>query len=98
MQAGLEATGHYSFAILGYLLEKGFACYVFNPLHTNLYRKAVSLRKTKTDKVDSKTIALMLLSSVGLKPYCWMRYARKVFGTQTSGIYQFMLEYSPDTP
>ena len=69
VKAGLEATGHYSFAILGYLLEKGFACFVFNPLHTNLYRKAVSLRKTKTDKVDSKTIALMLLSSVGLKPY-----------------------------
>ena len=59
VKAGLEATGHYSFAILGYLLEKGFACFVFNPLHTNLYRKAVSLRKTKTDKVDSKTIALM---------------------------------------
>lgn len=69
VKAGLEATGHYSFAILGYLLEKGFACFVFNPLHTNLYRKAVSLRKTKTDKVDSKTIALLLLSSVGLKPY-----------------------------
>ena len=69
VKAGLEATGHYSFAILGYLLEKGFTCFVFNPLHTNLYRKAVSLRKTKTDKVDSKTIALMLLSSVGLKPY-----------------------------
>lgn len=69
VKAGLEATGHYSFAILGYLLEKGVTCFVFNPLHTNLYRKAVSLRKTKTDKVDSKTIALMLLSSVGLKPY-----------------------------
>ena len=69
VKAGLEATGHYSFAILGYLLEKGVTCFVFNPLHTNLYRKAVSLRKTKTDKVDSKTIALLLLSSVGLKPY-----------------------------
>ena len=69
VKVGLEATGHYSFAILGYLLEKGFNCFVFNPLHTNLYRKAVSLRKTKTDKVDSKTIANMLFSSVGLKPY-----------------------------
>lgn len=69
VKAGLEATGHYSFAILGYLLEKGFTCFVFNPLHTNLYRKAISLRKTKTDKVDSKTIAKMLLSSVSLKPY-----------------------------
>ncbi len=69
VKVGLEATGHYSFAILGYLLEKGFPCFVFNPLHTNLYRKALSLRMTKTDKVDSKTIANMLFSSVGLKPY-----------------------------
>lgn len=37
VKAGLEATGHYSFAILGYLLEKGVTCFVFNPLHTNLY-------------------------------------------------------------
>jgi transposase len=69
VKVGLEATGHYSFNILGYLLEKGFHCFVFNPLHTNLYRKAFSLRKTKTDKVDSKMIAKMLLSEVDIKPY-----------------------------
>ncbi len=40
-----------------------------NPLHTNLYRKSLSLRKTKTDRVDARTIAAMLLSDVGLKPY-----------------------------
>lgn len=69
VKAGLEATGHYSFAVLGFLLDKGFTCFVFNPLHTNLYRKALSLRKTKTDKVDSKNIANMLFSSADLKPY-----------------------------
>lgn len=69
VKVGLEATGHYSFNILGYLLEKEFNCFVFNPLHTNLYRKSLTLRKTKTDKVDSKIIAKMLLSEVDLKPY-----------------------------
>lgn len=50
-------------------MEKGVHCFVFNPLHTNLYRKSLTLRKTKTDKVDSKIIAKMLLSEVDLKPY-----------------------------
>ena len=43
-----------------------------NPLRTNLYRKSLSLRKTKTDRVDARIdirIAAMLLSDVGLKPY-----------------------------
>ncbi len=69
VKVGLESTGHYSFNILGYLLEKDYNCFVFNPLHTNLYRKSLTLRKTKTDKVDSKIIAKMLLSEVELKPY-----------------------------
>ena len=51
VKVGLEATGHYSYNILGYLLDKGLPTYVINPLHTNLYRKSLSLRKTKTDKV-----------------------------------------------
>ena len=46
VKVGLEATGHYSFNILGYLLEKGIHCFVFNSLHTNLYRKSLTLRKT----------------------------------------------------
>ena len=62
----LEATGHYNYNLLGYLIDKGFPTYVINPLHTNLYRKNLSLRKTKTDKVDSRTIAMMLMSDVNL--------------------------------
>jgi transposase len=69
VKVGLEATGHYSYNILGYLLDKGLATFVINPLHTNLYRKSLSLRKTKTDKVDSHTIATMLMSDVNLKSY-----------------------------
>lgn len=69
IKVGLEATGHYSYNILGFLIAKGLDTYVINPLHTNLYRKSLSLRKTKTDRVDARTIAAMLMSDVDLKSY-----------------------------
>ena len=69
IKVGLEATGHYSYNLLGFLLDKGLPTYVINPLHTNLFRKSQTLRKTKTDKVDAHTIAKMLLSDENLKPY-----------------------------
>lgn len=74
VKVGLEATGHYSYNLLGYLLDKGFPTYVINPLHTNLYRKSLSLRQTKTDKVDARTIASMLMSDVNLKSYSDISY------------------------
>ena len=69
VKVGLEATGHYNYNLLGYLIDKGLATYVINPLHTNLFRKSQSLRQTKTDKVDARTIASMLMSDVNLKSY-----------------------------
>ena len=69
VKVGLEATGHYSYNLLGFLICKGLPTYVINPLHTSLYRKSLSLRKTKTDKVDAHTIASMLMSDVNLKSY-----------------------------
>ena len=69
IKVGLEATGHYSYNILGFLLDSGLATYVINPLHTNFYRKSLSLRKTKTDRVDARTIAAMLMSDLDLKSY-----------------------------
>ena len=69
IKVGLEATGHYSYNILGFLLDKGLATFLINPLHTNLYRKSLSLRQTKTDRIDARTIASMLMSDVDLKSY-----------------------------
>ena len=69
VKVGLEATGHYNYNLLGFLIDKGFPTFVINPLHTNLFRKSLSLRQTKTDKVDSRTIALMMMSGVNLQPY-----------------------------
>ena len=56
-------------SILGFLINSGLPTYVINPLLTNQYRKVKSLCKTKTDRVDARTIAALLLSDVGLTPY-----------------------------
>ncbi len=69
IKVGLEATGHYHLNLLRSLLDNGLASYVINPLQTNLFRKGQSLRKTKTDKVDAASIAMMLLTDRTLKSY-----------------------------
>ena len=69
VRVGLEATGHYNCNLLGFLKNKGMTTIVINPLYTSLSRKSTSLRKTKTDKVDARTIAGMIMSDVSLKPY-----------------------------
>lgn len=74
VKVGLEATSHYSYNILGFLLGKGLSTFVLNPLHTNLYRKSTSLRRTKTDCVDARTIAAMMMSDVILKSYTAISY------------------------
>ena len=74
IKVGLEATGHYSNNLLASLVDKGFPTVVINPLHTNLYRKGLSLRKTKTDKVDASSIAMMLMTDRTLKPYSETSY------------------------
>jgi transposase len=62
VRIGLESTGHYSNNISHYLYSKGFQLTTLNPLATNLFRKAQTLRKTKTDKGDAKVIAYMLIT------------------------------------
>lgn len=62
VKIGLESTGHYSTNITNYLYSKGFQLHILNPLATNLFRKAGTLRKTKTDKTDAKVIATMLFT------------------------------------
>lgn len=62
VKIGLESTGHYSTNITNFLYSKGVNIVVLNPLVTNAFRKAGTLRKTKTDKCDAKVIATMLFS------------------------------------
>ena len=83
IKVGLEATGHYSYNILGFLLDNGLTTYVINPLHTNLYRKSLSLRQTKTDRIDARTIASMLMSDVDLKSYTDTAYHNEALKSLT---------------
>lgn len=73
VKVGLEATGHYSINLINFLIDNGYSPVVFNPLQINLFRKAHTLRKTKTDKIDAKLIALMLSSS-DAKPHLDLSY------------------------
>ena len=58
---GMEATGHYWMCPYHELTRRGYACVVFNPLQTNA-RSRARIRKTRNDKIDSKTIARLVLS------------------------------------
>jgi len=73
IRIGLEATGHYSINLIRFLSDNQLPLVIFNPLQTNLFRKAHTLRKTKTDKTDAKLIALMLGYS-DFKPHSNISY------------------------
>lgn len=60
IKVGLEATGHYSTNIVNFINDKQFPLIIFNPLQTNLLRKAQTLRKSKTDKIDVRLISQIL--------------------------------------
>ena len=83
IKVGLEATGHYHLNLLRSLLDNSLPCFVINPLHTNLFRKGQSLRKTKTDKVDAASIAMMLLTDRTLKPYTDVSYHNEALKSLT---------------
>ena len=96
VKVGLEATGHYHLNLLRSLLDNGLASYVINPLHTNLFRKGQSLRKTKTDKVDAASIAMMLLTDRTLKPYSDTSYHNEELKSLTR--YRFDKVQEPTFP
>ena len=52
----MESTGLYHILLYNYFAKCGFNCYVINPIKTNNFAKQ-SIRKVKTDKVDSLRIA-----------------------------------------
>jgi transposase len=58
----MESTGCYHINLLCFLLSQGILCFIVNPLLIANYAK-LSLRKTKTDKKDSLTIARFLLAN-----------------------------------
>ena len=92
VKVGLEATGHYSYNILGFLLEKGLATFVLNPLHTTLFRKSLSLRKTKTDRVDARTIVAMMKSISRLVTILFPELEKLVPSLHLAAVYALLAE------
>lgn len=68
IKIGFEATGHYTMNLKLFLEASGFSYMELNPLLVKDFIRSKSLRKTKTDKKDSKWIALYL-AQVDYKPY-----------------------------
>lgn len=68
-----EATGHYSVNLELFLIDQGFSFMKMNPLIIHQFLKTRSLRRTKTDKVDSLAIANFLMS-VPYKPNSGLLY------------------------
>jgi len=60
IREGLKATDHCSMNLMRFITNNQYPLIVLNPLQTNLFRKAHTLRKSKTYKIDAKLIALML--------------------------------------
>ena len=60
IKIGFESTGHYGTNLKSYLSNLGYTYVELNAYLTHLFSKALTLRKTKTDKVDAKVISSML--------------------------------------
>ena len=59
---GLESTGHYGSNLKIFLETNGYSFMEFNPLLVYRFFNSQTLRRTKTDKVDSRKIAIYLQS------------------------------------
>lgn len=53
----MESTGHYWMATYAFLADHGYPVAVVNPVLTDAFRKADTIRKTKTDLIDAFLIA-----------------------------------------
>ena len=70
---GMEDTGHYHFALLKYLLDKGYTVALINPVTTDLTRK-MSGGISKNDKLDTLTICDVLSNNSRKKLYRVTKY------------------------
>lgn len=73
IKIGFEATGHYGNNLKNFLINSGYDFMEIHPVLINRFSKAISLRKTKTDKVDASLIC-SYLTSVEFKPYSLKSY------------------------
>ena len=73
VKVGLEATGHYNYNILSYLLDKHLTAYVINPLHTNVQGRNLpfqGLLQSSFPNYHSLFLASIYPQSIP----CWRNY------------------------
>lgn len=73
VRIAFEATGHYSLNLELFLTNQDYSFMKVNPLVVHQFLKARSLRRTKTDKADSFTMASYLMS-IQYKPNSYLLY------------------------
>jgi len=73
VRIAFEATGHYSMNLELFLTNQDYSFMKVNPLVVHQFLKARSLRRTKTDKADSFTMASYLMS-IPYKPNSSLLY------------------------
>jgi len=56
---GMEATGHYWYALHDFLTRQGYRVAVLNPIQT-AQQAAMGIRKNKTDRLDAHHIAVLI--------------------------------------
>lgn len=94
VKVGIEATGHYSSNLLSFLKAHSFEVVVFNPLSVSRLRSAASLRRTKTDKNDSRYIARLLMNGEA-DPYRQQSYNISVLKSMTRARFRLFQEIQP---
>jgi len=68
IRIGFEATGHYGLNLKLFLEKEHYSFMEINPVLLSKFHKGRTLRKTKTDAIDSRSIAHWLMS-VEYKPH-----------------------------
>ena len=90
---GLESTGIYSENLICFLFDSGYKLAVINPIQTASLRKT-NIRKTKTDKNDSRYIARLLLTGES-NPYHFQSYNISVLKSMTRARFRLFQEIQP---
>lgn len=62
IKIGFESTGHYAVNLMQFLFKNGFTFTLLNPFLVKRFARSLSVRKTKTDKIDAAIIARFLMA------------------------------------
>lgn len=73
LQIGFESTGHYAENLKVFLFENNYSFMILNPLLVSKRKSSITLRRTKTDKLDSYYIAMYIKETI-YKPYSSLLY------------------------